>query len=431
MFGHNRTRSLVMTGMRTDWDVIVVGAGLAGLAAGATAAAAGASTLVLEATRPGGRARTVSRAGYVFNMGAHALYLGGPGTAVLRALGAEPHGVPSPFPRYRLLRHGELHVIPSGPANLLRTTAMGRMAKAQFGRLLGLLPAMRAARLATTTVDDWLAGHSLRPDAEAVVRALIRLSTYTADTDEMSADAVVRQLQIGARPGVVYLHGGWAQLIDGLGARVQVEAGAKVSAVRADGHRVEVEAGDRVWRARRVIVAAGPPAAVRSLLPADPGWAGLGRPVTAACLDLGTSRVPRPGYVLSADGPLMGVTQSPPARQAPEGGAVVAAIRYGATEADADRLALDGHVAVMGLRAADVVTSRFLARMVVAGATPTAASGGLAGRPGVTDSGQPGVLIAGDWVGPVGLLADAALASGHAAARLALARMDREPALVA
>jgi hypothetical protein len=53
--------------------------------------------------------------------------------------------------------------------------------------------------------------------------------------------------------------------------------------------------------------------------------------------------------------------------------------------------------------------------MTVAGVMPTASTGGLAGRPGIEDSGVPGVTIAGDWVGPVGLLADAALSSGHAA----------------
>jgi phytoene dehydrogenase-like protein len=63
-----------------------------------------------------------------------------------------------------------------------------------------------------------------------------------------------------------------------------------------------------------------------------------------------------------------------------------------------------------------VVTSRFLARMVVAGAAPIAARGGLGGRPAVEATGLPGVYLAGDWVGPTGLIADAALASGQAAA---------------
>jgi phytoene dehydrogenase-like protein len=65
--------------MRADWDVIVIGAGLAGLAAGATATRAGAAALVLEAHVPGGRARVTTRDGFVFNRGLHALRPGGQG----------------------------------------------------------------------------------------------------------------------------------------------------------------------------------------------------------------------------------------------------------------------------------------------------------------------------------------------------------------
>ena len=49
------------------------------------------------------------------------------------------------------------------------------------------------------------------------------------------------------------------------------------------------------------------------------------------------------------------------------------------------------------------MTSRFLPRMVVAGAAPIAARGGLGGRPTVGATGLPGVYLAGDWVGPTGL----------------------------
>src|SRR5205807_7364063 len=106
-----------------------------------------------------------------------------------------------------------------------------------------------------------------------------------------------------------------------------------------------------------------------------------------------------------------------PASQGPEGHAVVAAIRYVVTNADADRRALDAHIERLGVHSADVAADRFLARMAVSATLPRAQTGGLPGRPRVSDSRQPGVLIAGDWVGPEGLLADASLASGHAADR--------------
>ena len=416
--------------MRTRWDVIVVGAGLAGLAAGATAASGGADTVVLEAHQPGGRARTVVRGPYVVNMGAHALYIGGPGTKILRSLGVHPNGSPSPMLRYKLLKDGELHDMPFGTDRLAASTVMGTASKTQFAELLGLVSTELPSTLAGTTVDRWIADHNMRPDVEAIFRALIRWSTYSVDTSEFSVDAVIRQLQLGARPGALYLHGGWTQLIEGLSRQVHVEAGCKVTALEPHGNYVDVWCGETVLQAHQVIVASGAPSAIRALLPDDPGWSRLIRPVTAACLDLGLKRVPSPGYVLSVDEPLLGVVQSPPGRQAPEGMAVVQAIKYGATGAGPDRLSLEDHVSRLGVEAGDVEWSRFLARMVVAGGTPRARDGGLSGRPRVTDTGHHRVYIAGDWVGHEGLLADASISSGHKAAREALRNMERTSVVV-
>jgi hypothetical protein len=297
---------------------------------------------------------------------------------------------------------------------------VGARGKAQLAKLLTHVPRIDAGDLGGTTVDAWLGSFALRPDAESVLRALIRLGTYTASLDELSADAAVSQLQAAASAGVLYLHGGWRQLIDGLAAALEVRTGVQVGALEHVGDHVEVTTPDGVLAAAHVVVAAGGPAAIRRLLPDDPGWGDLGAPCTAACLDLGVSRVPDPGYVLGLDDPVYVTVQSPPGRQAPEGQAVVAAIRYGARSAEEDRPQLERLVLEAGVHPDEILTRRFQARLPVTGAIPRAGSGGLAGRPGVADTGVPGVTMAGDWVGPVGLLADAALASGNAAGRLAV-----------
>ena len=77
-------------------DVAIVGAGLAGLTAAATAAGNGRSVVVLDGQQPGGRARTDVVRGYRFNRGAHALYASGVGNAVLERLGAQVAGVHAP-----------------------------------------------------------------------------------------------------------------------------------------------------------------------------------------------------------------------------------------------------------------------------------------------------------------------------------------------
>ena len=257
--------------MRADWDVVVIGAGLAGLAAGATATRAGSATLVLDAHRPGGRARITKRDGFLFNRGLHALYRGGAGWEVLRGLGIEPQGSPPPFDRYRALAAGELHLLPMSLDSLRRTTLLGPADKETVAAFLMRLAGLRSDRLAGTSVADWVAGSGLGPAAAAVITALIRLTTYASDPDTFAADAAAAQLQAGAG-GVVYLDGGWAQLIDRLATRCQVRTGTKVSGVAPAAGRLEVSTNDGRLRARSVIIATGRPAAARRLLPADPGW---------------------------------------------------------------------------------------------------------------------------------------------------------------
>jgi predicted NAD/FAD-dependent oxidoreductase len=94
-----------------------------------------------------------------------------------------------------------------------------------------------------------------------------------------------------------------------------------------------------------------------------------------------------------------------------------------------DRADLWALASAAGIREDDVVTSRFLHRMVANHALPRPGSG-LAGRPAVKVASSPGLFVAGDWVGPTGLLADAAVSSGEAAARAAAHHLQGLPQLV-
>jgi phytoene dehydrogenase-like protein len=139
--------------------------------------------------------------------------------------------------------------------------------------------------------------------------------------------------------------------------------------------------------------------------------------------------VPGPGYVLGIDEPLYATTQSPPARQAPDGAAVVAVLRYGGS--DRSREELGDYLRHAGVADDHIVVRRFLPRMTVSSTMPRARNGGLPGRPSVRASGVEGVFLAGDWVGPAGLLADAALASGHQAGLAALQSLGSVVGMVA
>jgi phytoene dehydrogenase-like protein len=125
-----------------------------------------------------------------------------------------------------------------------------------------------------------------------------------------------------------------------------------------------------------------------------------------------------------APAPSSGLCALDAARLAPDGGHLVHAARYLAPDAPADRDRLQGELEALmdrvqpGWRAA-VAQRRFAPDLRVADGLPAAEAGGLCGRPAVDAPAAPGVFLAGDWVGPKGLLSDAARVSGDAAGRRA------------
>jgi 2-polyprenyl-6-methoxyphenol hydroxylase-like FAD-dependent oxidoreductase len=432
-------------------DVVVVGAGLAGLAAAATAAGAGAerSVLVLDGTPQGGRAATDEVGRFRFNRGAHALYNGGPARQVLDRLGVPVRGVQPPLKGAQGRLRDQVGLLPSGAVSLVRSPLIDGRAKVVLGRLLGGLRRWRPASLADRTATQWFDDLGLEGDARSVVEMLARLTTYAADLDLVSADLVARQIQLGVGDGVEYLHGGWISLVAGLrsvaerrGARL--ELGTSVRRIEPAGDRVRVVLrrgssadgadgeDERVVVARWVVLAAGTPEAVAGLLPERPAaWTGLGPPSRAACFDLGLARVPDTAVLLGIDRPFYMIRHAPPAELAPPGAALVHTLWYLRSSEDPSpaeaKAALGDHCRLAGIDPDEAEEQHYLHRMVACGAIPVPDRGGMAGRPAVTDTGLGHVVVAGDWVGPEGHLADASLASGEQAAQRALAGLDHAP----
>jgi phytoene dehydrogenase-like protein len=437
-------------------DVVVIGGGLAGLVAAATAADAGASVLLADGHPGANRAGTDQVGRFRFNRGAHALYRGGQGRSVLRRLGVQVAGVGPPLAG-ALGRRGDIvDRLPYGPTSLARTRLLSGRERGRLARELAEFPRLRPDRLADRTVAEWFDERGLEGGVRALMEQLARTTTYVADHDRLSADVVARYFRLVAR-SVVYLHGGWATLLDGLaaagarrgvervaapvrsavpdGGRVRVTLAARDAAAAAaaargnggagpdDGGAARVEGRERAILARAVVVAGGTPDACAAVLPATPpGWETLGPPVQVACLDLGLAEPPRTRVLLGVDRPLYLICHSPPAQLAPRGAAVVHGLRYRRVDETSSvdaRAELEEHCRVAGIEPDAAEEVRYLHRMVACGAMPTPASGGLAGRPGVADTGLDGVFVAGDWVGAGGHLADAALTSGESAGRQA------------
>ena len=421
------------------FDAVVVGAGLAGLTAAAQLARAERSVLVIDkADSVGGRARTKVDAGFHFNLGPHALYRSGAALRCLGDLGIHPSGAKPPASGGYAILAGRKHALPAGPVSLLTTGLLGLGAKLEIARLLRTVPHLATAPHDTRSVREWLEVNIDDPIARGLVQALFRLTSYANAPEEQSAGANLQQLQLALADSVLYLDGGWQRIVDSLrrcaeAAGTQIRTGTRAEKVEHDGtaFRIRFAGGDSVAAAN--VVLAVEPECVLQLLDSrlrGEAWPGSLKPVHAACLDIGLRTLPRPRatFALGIDRPLYFSVHTAAARLAPEAAnGVIHALLYQpdgeAVTADAAERELEGLVDLMqpGWRE-QVVTRRFLPRMTVTHGAPTAAGGGLGGRPAVAMPGQPGLYLAGDWVGATGMLADASVASARAAAEAILAR---------
>ncbi|GAA3127010.1 phytoene desaturase family protein [Streptomyces rectiviolaceus] len=413
-------------------DAVVIGAGIAGLVAAVKLAsgAGGRGVLLLEAgSEPGGRARTTEHQGYSLNFGPRALYRAT--ERELRALGVRVEGGEPDIAGASVLREGAFHPGYAAAGPLLRTALLSRRERVAVARLLALC--RTRARLARSDAAQWLAARLPTERARQAAFAVLRISTYVGRPEMIAADALTAHFA-EVRRGVRYLDGGWGSVVDGLAARarelgVELRTGARAVAVEG-GEKPCVRLADGSSVTGRSVVVAGlPPRVAAELLGRPELAAGSGRPLHTACLDVALTELPDPGraLVFGVDDPVYLSDFSRASRVAPPGGAVLHLARYddGAGLAPAQvRARLYGLLDRCQPGWRDVlVHERFLPRMTTMSAVPQPRFGGLAGRPGARVPGIPGVFLAGDWVGPTGLLADASVLSAVRAADAAATRL--------
>ncbi len=275
-----------------DADVIVIGAGAAGLAAGLELRRAGLEVVVLEAgDRPGGALRTDTVRGHLVERGPNTLQAKAPALELLRAHGLESALVAAkPASRLRFLFHGgRLEPVPSGPVAFVRTPLLSVRGKLR----LAAEPFVRRGDARSESAAEFMAR---RFGSEVVERLVGPALTgiYAGDETQLGADAVlgfatalershgsvVRGALAGAlrrRAAPRGLTGSFS-LPTGLGGLASALAaplgealvlGARVEALARDGAGFRVEVGGgrgaRELHARGVVVAAPAPEAAALL----------------------------------------------------------------------------------------------------------------------------------------------------------------------
>ncbi|PKW09363.1 monoamine oxidase [Streptomyces sp. 1222.5] len=293
-------------------EVIVVGAGVAGLACAARLAEAGVDTLVLEArARVGGRVRTFRPAdgGPALELGAQIVH--GDRNPAHTVLGPQP-AAPRPEAAYvvsgRVARPMALLARGGHPPWLLESRLAGCTAQGGTNPADGGDP---AGSPHGPTVGAWLARSGATPAEVATGREWVR-QTWAADPDRLDAPAVaaaVRQ-DPGGR-GEFTVPGGLDLLPARLAEGLRVRTGEPVRRIGAGpgGTGVRLLTEDGELTADRVVVAVPPAVVDRGLLTVD----GLGPDRAAAVRTLApgdgfcavvtlTGTAPRTASVFDADG---------------------------------------------------------------------------------------------------------------------------------
>jgi phytoene dehydrogenase-like protein len=436
-------------------DVIVVGGGLAGLTVATLLARAGRMVTLFEKSRQlGGRGMTQVENGFHFNLGPHALYRRGAAAAILGELGIRfSGGVPGLAGNYAI-RQGSLYSLPVNPLSILTTRFMSFKAKVEAVRRLASLMSLQTQSLQEITVQEWLQTNIRQPEVRQFFAAALRVSTYTNAPQRQSAGSALAQLQSALAGNVWYLDGGWQTLTDGLiqaaqTAGVKLVTGARVASVKRDewGAVCGLRLAEGSWYTAPAVVVAAEPQMVCDLVEGGREtvlrrWAEEAIPVQVANLEVGLKGLPQPKRLiaLGMDQPLYYSTHSAYAKLAPEGKVLIHLAKYLDPDLETDPRADEQELEALldlvqpGWRQ-EVIVRRFLPRLTASQALVTAAQGGQGGRPGPEVPGIPSLYVVGDWVGPVGLLADAALASAKQAAELVLTkplegyRLNAEPFL--
>jgi phytoene dehydrogenase-like protein len=320
--------------------------------------------------------------------------------------------------------------------SLATSGALTARGKLELGRVFAMLPAVDASEIQDVTLERWMSENIRESSARKAFAAFMRVSTYGNAPALMSAGAAIAQCQLG-RGGVEYLDGGWQTLVEGLRtaaerAGITLHPSSRVDSVKFCRGPWQV-ASRNIAHYFDAVVLAAPPHDSAAMVTGEghealDRWAQDAAPVRAAVLDVVLSRLPNPagGFALGFDSPTYLSAHSLTAALAPEGQTLITSAWY----RDPDETIGDGDIERRLEHVLDLVQPgwrdhvtfrRFMPALTVAHDFVRASTKGTVARPGPAVPGAEGLFVAGDWVGPEGMLADAAVASGESAGVLAAA----------
>lgn len=421
-----------------QYDVVVVGGGIAGLTAAIYAAKAGKQTLIIEKQdRLGGRAMSMKKKGAYFNLGGHALYKGD-AYATFTDLGIRVQGAEPSIDGYGVWK-GKLNTFPSDMKSLFTTPLLSWKGKLELASWLGKLGKMDTQPYLRISIREWVESNLRDPMVRNIFYSLLRTASYVVGPDLPAAGPALKQLQ-SALQGVLYLDRGWGELVEALRRKasdlgVRFVTNSMVTSIDVqDGSVRHVLCKDGAKIGAHHVVLATSPSIAHQLVPCSEKtalhtWKEQAIEITAACLDVALRRLPKPKqqFVYGIDQTVFLSNQSRAAYLSDDGAQVISVLKYQGKETDPDKdlRELEGMLDLVqpGWRE-ELIVKQYLPKMTVSHDFMHV-NGRVNPGPDVPEI--SGLYVAGDWASHGELLVDAATASAKRAVQhmLSLERKEK------
>jgi phytoene dehydrogenase-like protein len=230
-----------------QYDVVVVGGGLAGLSAAAYLAHSGKKVAVVERGALGGRAVTLTIKGFHFNFGAHAIY--GRDSSVLtrleRELGLKIDWQDFSPTKAKYDLGQELTDMPANIQGLFRTKVLKGVEKVKF--TFEILKTMLKVETGHPhlSIGKWLEKKHVSEEVKDMMLTLACSNFFTREPEKIPSDvffSYYRRLFTTSKP-VSYIGGGWQALIDEFSRVIEQNNGTILRKTKVEGVTV---ADDRV-----------------------------------------------------------------------------------------------------------------------------------------------------------------------------------------
>ena len=421
--------------MTQNWDVVIIGGGLAGYVAANYLSKTNLSILIVEKGKQvGGRARTNQMNQQYFNLGPHALYKKGKAMPILEDLGIHLDGK-SPKLAGIFFENNIEYAAPLSPLGLFTTRLLNGKERIEWMTVLVKLMNTEPERFAAQTFQQWVRQVTPSKKVESLLYTLARLATYCHAPETVSAKVTLSNMK-SATGGVLYLDGGWQTLIDQLhhkailsGVQVQSHSVVKKMEPVDENHLRPIPkdiklvlSNNEEILANHVICTTGPHE-LNEMLPDNNknNFFTQITPIRGATLDVALTQLPNPKrlFAMSVTDPLYYSVHSTYARLSDnKNSAVLHVFKYHHPDDIHDRTSIKNELEQFLDKLQPgwqqyVIARRFIPNITVNQRLPQIGDEQKLHR---SKTAIPGLYLAGDWASPDSILADGAVSSAKQAA---------------